>query len=351
MRKQLHAIHLKFRGPVHFGSKKSDYGQSETQLHSDTLYSAIFQTWAMIGKEEWIPTKEKPEFGFAISSAFPFFYDGKEHQHFFPKPYGQLFKKDKNKEAIFVEHRKKIKKIAYLHRDAFYEWCEKGEIDIDTSLLKGQFYAKSLPKDEEGNPIKLVDTDVVPRVKVSREEGEDATPFAMDRMYFYDKEGQHSGLYFLFHGEEKDLKKVKVALTLLEDEGLGTDRKVGQGQFSFEIVPFKKPHWSGKKSINLSLLLPESQQWVDEHVLNHDLGGYGLIERGGWITTPGHDTYRKKTVHFFEAGSIFKYESQSIQQAGTLKDVYPSESLNGITEQPHPVWRVGKSLLFPVKTD
>src|SRR5690554_7105581 len=70
----------------------------------------------------------------------------------------------------------------------------------------------------------------------------------MDRMYFYDKEGQHGGLYFLFHGEEKDLKKVKVALTLLEDEGLGTDRKVGQGQFSFEIVPFKKPHWSGKRS-------------------------------------------------------------------------------------------------------
>lgn len=341
MDKELHAIRLKFRGPVHFGSKKLDYGQSETQLRSDTIYSAIFQAWALIGQENLIPKEESNELNFTLSSAFPFYYNGEKHEYFFPKPFGSLFKRDNSND--FIEHRKALKKIAYLHKEAFYDWCKNGEIALDTTQLKGLFYAQDLPKE------RLFYSELSPRVKVARKEGEDATPFGLDRLYFYENEKKHAGLFFLFYGNQNELKKVKIALDILEDEGFGTDRKVGNGQFQYSIEKFEQPDWDGDTSINLSLFLPESSSWLKEKILTQNNGGYSLIERGGWISSQPLGTYRKNTLHFFEEGSLFNEKVSKIKELGTIKDVYPTESLDFVTK-PHPVWRVGKALLFPVNT-
>ena len=351
MNKQLYTIHLNFSGPLHLGSNKLDYGQSETRLRSDTLYSAIFQTWALIGKEGWIPTAEHPQPNFSISSGFPYYFDEQRYHHFFPRPYGRLFSHNKKQEQQFIDQRKALKKIEYLHEDAFMEWCKNGEIQLNTKLLKGAFYAKHLPEE------KLYYSQVSPRVKVAREDGEDATPFSVDRLYFYKRQRKkeektaspnaHAGMYFLFYGDEQALKRLTMALKILQDEGLGTDRKVGHGQFTFDVETFSTPDWSGNASINLSLLLPDSADWVKQHAVEQESGGYSLMERGGWITTPGLNSYRKNMLHFFEEGSVFGQPCDGIHENGTVKDVYPKESLT-FEQQPHPVWRVGKGILFPV---
>lgn len=57
---------------------------------------------------------------------------------------------------------------------------------------------------------------------MSRNGEEDAKPFYMERIFFKD----YSGLYFIVHG---DTSIIENALDLLQTEGIGTDRNVGNG--------------------------------------------------------------------------------------------------------------------------
>ena len=82
-----HVIHFWFKEPVHISNSRGDYGKGESIIRSDTLFAAVMQMWALLGKQEWIAEfVDKPESSFALTSLFPFVKkDGSNYIYFFPK--------------------------------------------------------------------------------------------------------------------------------------------------------------------------------------------------------------------------------------------------------------------------
>lgn len=342
MNTSIYAIHLRFSSPVHFGNAGLDYGKSEHVLHNDTLYAAIFSALALIGKEANIP-KNGSDLSYSLSSCFPFYFDGKAYTHFFPRPFAQVFSHLDDYQSGGSDARKAIKKVQYLDKSNFLSFCKNGFLPSEVSAVNGMFYTNH---PDFSADFKLMTTEVYPRVRVSRKEGEDAKPYYIERLFFLDEGVKHAGLYFLFQGNEEDLNSLKMALSILQDEGLGTDRKIGHGQFTFSIQPFDLPSIEGNGAVALGLLSPPDKEWVREYVLDSEFAGYQLKRRGGWITSEYLRGLRKNDLQMFVPGSVFGVPSKGISSAGIMHDILP-KSIEG--RRQHPVLRVGKTLLFPIK--
>lgn len=333
-------IRLHFTTPLHLGGVRADYGTSETVIHSDTMYSAIFQTWQLLGLEHLIPEKPDQDPGFVISSLFPFYQEkeGGQAVDFLPKPMIDILGN-----ASLDKH-KALKKIEYvefsLFRKLFID-CIRGA-DI-SGFARGRFLT------ETQVPVDFISTAVYPRVSVPKYgEGGDAKPYSIERIHFRG----NSGFYFLADYSSAEIKKaVEAAISYLQDEGIGTDRHVGNGLFRYatEELNWELPVLS-KYCTNLSLFCPENPELLKD-MIDGD-SRFELIRRGGWITTQPYMTYRKKSIQMFKEGSVFslpKSESavENSFKAGKTVDLRP-ELPEGMKQVEHPVWRVGKSIFIPV---
>ena len=325
---------LHFTTPVHFGDARDDYSISQKTIQSDTMYAALTACLAKLGKE--IP--DNGDLGCTISSLFPFFQEKKDEKenkkcepiYFLPKPLKQSLPK-----LAHVEDAKKVKKVAWFDIEYFQKainGVQLFESDADISHNKGNFLTgKKTPKGFE----KFIDAQVSERVTVSRTGTEDATPFYMDRVSF---KGD-SGLYFLAEG---DTNLVNQALELLQDEGIGTDRNVGNGAFTYEIdtIEIDLPA-NCDYQMSLSVFIPENKQQLDE-MLDSGSVAYDFVRRGGWITTPPFNTLRKNVVYAFLPASVFKATEGPIK--GAIVNL--GEDVPGLN---HPIFRCGKSLFIPIK--
>ena len=242
---------LRFTTPLHIGDERADYGTSLQTIHSDTLYAAMTAVLAKIGME--IP--DDGDLGFTISSLFPFYEKEDEKAkdikpvYFLPKLKLQpIPPKELQNEA------KKIKKIEWLDIE-FFSKMINGEPLFDDkfklSWLNGKYLSsKKIDKD-------FITKEVNPRVQVSRDFSKDAEPFYMERLYFKEK----SGMYFIAVG---DTSRIDLALKILKDEGIGTDRTIGNGFFEFETDEIELQLPKGNRIANLSLFIPENQTQLDE---------------------------------------------------------------------------------------
>ena len=292
---------LHFSTPLHLGDSRDDYSISLQTIQSDTIYAALTSCLAKIGKE--IP--ENGDLGFSVSSLFPF-YQKKEEKakteensdkeagaetkkensavYFFPKPLRQTLPKLKD-----VEKAKTIKKVSWIDKDHF-ERVLAGDVlfekENDINNVKGKFLTE---KEIDNN---FIDGEVSPRVLVSRTMSEDAMPFYMDRIYFKD----YSGLFFIAEGDTLLLDK---ALNILQYEGIGTDRNIGNGLFSYDMeeVDMKLPEESDY-AVSMSMFIPESKVQLDNMVSGNKVA-YDFTRRGGWITTAPFNTFRKNTIYSF----------------------------------------------------
>ena len=81
----------------------------------------------------------------------------------------------------------------------------------------------------------------------------------MERIFFKD----HSGMYFIAEGD--NTKLLEKGLEILQHEGIGTDRNVGNGYFEFskDEIELDLPE-NAKYSMNLSLFLPEKQEQLTD---------------------------------------------------------------------------------------
>lgn len=321
---------LHFISPVHIGDSRDDYGISLKTIQSDTMYAAIISCLAKLG--ERIPNNG--ELGCTISSLFPFYQKNKEKDtvYFFPKPLKQTLPLLEN-----IENAKKIKKVSWLDQKYF-----EREISGDT-LFSQQKDINDI-KDEylTSNEIdnKFISSQVSPRVTVSRTGKENAVPFYMDRVYFKD----YSGLFFMAIGNTDLLEK---GLNLLQHEGIGTDRNVGNGYFVYEkdhidiVVPKK-----AVSALSLSMFIPESKEQLDE-MLKGEVA-YNYARRGGWITTAPYNTIRKNVVHAFMPSSVFSMKVEDYMVNGKIVDLCPDipEEIGKVN---HPIWRNGKSIFIPIK--
>lgn len=332
---------LRFTAPLHIGSVRDNLAPSETQVHSDTLYAAIMHVWAMLGYE--VP-KEPP---FAISSLFPYTQSGKgAYRYFLPLP---LFRN----EATFSggnstqnpKYEKQQKKVAWVDTSAFEQMAAGkplpvGEFDAEIlryTNLQGAYYS-SQPMGE------VYKARVTPRATISRDGDEDTQIFYIERLHF----ASDAGLYLLYQADTPETEQMlKNALDVLQDEGIGTDRTVGNGFFrvSYDNLTLALPEPSGLYT-NLSLFCPESADQLAP-MLAEPACRWDTLRRGGWITANGMRTLRKQDTTMLREGSVLHlpHGSGFVPQLGVTRDVTP-EIIQ--STRPHPIYRTGKALFVPI---
>jgi CRISPR type III-A-associated RAMP protein Csm4 len=327
------AYFLKFTSPLHIGDYKPDsYESTESYLRSDTINAAIIATWAKLGRIDWIE-ECKGALPFTISSAFPYYGEKGNENIFFPRIKLSFDLKDKDTKLS-----KLIKKITWMDKDYFEKVINAKEIDQSfESHIKKEFLTSNEIFPENGFMTKQVSERVaIPRERSEKNQSE---PFYMERIYF-----DNGGLYFLAVGQEFD--KLEAALNLLQYEGLGTDRNIGNGFFEWHKgeVNIESPS-DTVFATNLGLYCPISQDKVKEE-LDAEYSGYDLIKRGGWITSTSHQSIEKDSIYMFGEGSIFKKGDLVDGQKNI--DLRP-RNLPDNRKPSHPIYRSGCSIFIPVK--
>jgi CRISPR-associated protein Csm4 len=325
---------LSFLSPLHISKGKSDdYGESDQILRSDTLKSALFVCARKIFGAELIADDDTFFRRFRITSAYPFF--GREL--FFPKPMLPLQPFDP-KEISEEKQAKSHKKIEFLGQSYFEDLIGPGTKVIRKSHLisGGRFVSES----EEVMRLKsepLLASEVQQRVTISADFDEDPIPYYVDRIFF----NRNAGLWFAFEGDDEMSKIIERSLVLLGDEGIGTDRSVGNGQFeaSRSTLLLNVPE-NTRFRVLLSLFCPKKNEL--ENMISSSQ--YGLVKRGGYIASPDkteHSSLRKKSIHMFTEGSVFEVEHELEGKIANLKPDY-----NGLDQN---VWRDGLAFTIPTR--
>ncbi len=339
-------IRLKFHSPLHLSSGKADYDSSLEVLHSDTIKSAIFvaalELYGNKITENQIATEteNKNAFldSFSVSSAFPYYKANDNFRYFFPK---SLTTKVSISGGDEMKNRKKEKKIKWLDQDYFSKSLQGALKEVCEKTVSGAYLSDVFKEDKDPEIIK---SEVMQRVTIPRD-GSDAKPFYMDRLFF----GENAGMFFLieFHDKNNATYKQQVlnALTLLGENGFGTDRNVGNGNFSPEykenaIIFEANP--TATMQMNLSLYCPEEQTEFAKIIKeNDDKTAYSLVKRGGWLANPQEDKHRslrKKSIYMFAEGSVFNTKEKLV---GKLVNLKPEGE---VFTNPHPIWRDGRAI-------
>jgi CRISPR type III-A-associated RAMP protein Csm4 len=343
-----HVVRLfrfRFTSPLHIANVRADYDRSEGTIASDTLVPAIMSAWATLGQTAWITSEPS----FAFSSLFPYDQVAGKFRYFLPKPAGALT-------PTHYDGHKLLKKVHYIEASLFSQWARTGQLLAKVTHTAGRFYLPQAPDaDEKRKLSQLMTSEVYPRVRVPRTEGGEAEPYYIERIWF----AEGCGLYALFAGSQLDYLRVKSALKLLEDEGLGTDRRVGHGQFVLEEADPEKINWlagfapvgQATHLVNLSLFCPESPSQLS--IMLPPANGHTaheLVKRGGWITSEPYLSLRKRSIHMFREGGIFKQTEGTVQPVGPFYLAGRTVNLAPKWNPPlHPIYRSGKTIFVPVK--
>ncbi|MBL7112180.1 MAG: type III-A CRISPR-associated RAMP protein Csm4 [Bacteroidales bacterium] len=343
MKQTLKTFNLTFTAPLHISDARLDYGSSGRMIHSDTIYAAVIAALARTGN---LPEKveQSGDLGCTISSLFPFTVVEGQLICFFPRPFISVNQDDEN-----IGLAKKMKKVKWLDQpyfEAVINRQEKSIGDEEKNMISGEFLSEYDLKDHT-----IMFTQTVPRAKIPRSKAEDegeTTIFYMERILF----SEGSGLYLIVDGDTSLLEK---GLHILQYEGIGTDRSIGQGTFT--LLPGE----------NIDLKIPETDQYVttlgllcteekDVNKLIEAENGssakrarWDLIHRGGWLTTEGYNGIRKKSVYMFTEGSVFYTGKPGIQISGMVNCNIKPDDTEGLQLPDHPVWRCGRTIAIPVQ--
>jgi CRISPR-associated protein Csm4 len=320
------AYFLKFITPLHLSDYKPDsYETSESFLRSDTIIAAIMASWAKKGLEGWIGDGDLP---FTVSSAFPFYQEkDKDIVMFLPRP-----KLPFNNEDEDGSISKELKKVKWIDKNLFESVISGKSFSIKSSL-QGDFLSTSNVN------ANFMIRQVSERVTIPRDRSiEESRPFYMERIYFND-----AGLYFLATGDHLD--RINTALDLLQHEGIGTDRNVGNGFFTYtnQEIQLNVPQ-DTKYYMSLGLYCPDSKENLEQEL--DEKSAYDLIKRGGYITKEGYQTIEKYSIYMMAEGSILK-TNKPIHGKPNI-DLTPID-LHQNMRPNHPIYRCGRTIFIPVK--
>jgi CRISPR type III-A-associated RAMP protein Csm4 len=319
---------LRFTSPLHLGDERADYDKSLSVYHSDSMYAAITAALAKTGHS--IP--DTGDLGFIVSSLFPYFQKEGKSVYFLPKV--------KKTDDFDTDIRKKVKKIEWLDVNFFNKYINGKSLftadELDEDVLQDKYMSGTKIDD------KFILKEVNPRVTVSRDFSKDANPFYMERLYFK----YESGLYFIVTGEK--FETIEKALNILKDEGIGTDRTIGNGFFEWESAEINLNLPSSEYGTNLSMFIPESKKQLTE-MLEDKNAAYSFQKRGGWITDEGLNTFRKNNIYMLNEGSVFKTKISDYSIKGKIVDLKPNLNYESLGRKEHSVWRNGKAIFIPIK--
>lgn len=315
---------LKNLTPLHIGTGKENYDFSANDLQSDTISAALAAIRAQQGKSDDIESFLN---SFTISSAFPY---SSEH-YFLPKMQGKLNIEVEG--ANKDEKRKELKKIKYIEIPLWERLTANEQIVVADNQLQQNYMLANAS--EFIQPAK---SQVMQRVTVPREDGQDAEPFYFDWTYF----SENGGLYFLINATQKIEVELLDLFERLGEAGIGTDRNIGGGKFKVNKDTLEINHNPvSNATMLLSLFVPCKQELEKIDLSN---SRYQLLHRGGYMAGSTEEDFRhlrKKSVYMFGVGSVFPTK-ESFQ--GKVVNLTPEWN----DKRMHPVYRSGKPFYLPV---
>jgi len=318
-------VKLTFQSPLHIGRGLGEaYDTAEKTMHSDTISGALASTFCLLHPREDPLTFMKT---FKVSSAFPFIED-----HFFlPRPLTRMDLSLSGNEKY--EHKKILKKVEYVEVSLWSLLVSGDKIEVPSENLSsgGKFLYADKVSGKEPYKDALQQRVTVPR------DGGNATPYFIERRYF----NENAGLFFLLDTNDEHLEKIKDVLEHLKDVGFGTDKSVGNGQFSFGISEIEIAVSEGfPKRMLISLACPEKHEISTEMLRKSSCL---LSRRGGFIAGTSMDQFRhlrKRSVYMFLEGSVFPMGDF----LGKIENVRPTWN----DELLHNVYRDGRAFFLPV---
>lgn len=293
---------LNFTSPLHIGMPGIGMEESEIMIHSDTLYSAIMNSYYQL-----FPVGKPLDI--VLTSAFPFV----KEKYYFPKP--GINPPGFEQDNIREQYAKKVKATDFISKDVFISWISGNNLNF--SLI------------EKDNILleQYVTSTVRPHVKIDRIDDSSELYYVGETIFRHG-----AGLYFILQANEDVIPKLQLCMKLLGEQGIGGEKSSGYGRFKAQWSEIELEEFAeGQHFINLSLYYPDSHE-----ELKNALCSYRLTERGGWTNTTGNNFNHKK-VFMFSEGSLFKK-----QVTGTIVDVAPSGA-------PHPIYRNGYAFMVKAR--
>lgn len=357
------------RSPLHLARRgRGDLSDPDEIIHSDTLASALASALVQVGILKDSDAVQEFLEKIALSSAFPFVEKRSSareviRRFFLPLPKGVVLSRDPT-------HRKTFKKIRWLEKRLFEKIIYKEPCNNKPHLQVSGPYAWTSNEEWIRDAVRLISEGEQLRVQVPRIRTADHEPQPYSITYRVWKEapesGLRTGLFFIACAPQERLHQIKQALEVLKDLGLGADRTVGMGTFTWQPLNTANealPSTSKTKStaphywMSLGMYVPPEEVWKKWHKegLSRHIIAHELVLRSGWVSIPGFLNVRRNGIYMFAEGSVFKDLSANTPQkcihnlmpAGKVVDVTPDEP-----EELHKsgirIYRSGQTLFIPV---
>jgi CRISPR-associated protein Csm4 len=347
----------------HFG--EGDLTDSPIIFHSHSLYSAIINNFIKLyGVEEFNKHKEELK-DIKLSSLLPAIYkleDGKleDFIYFLPRPATRLGFNDETRKKI-EEKPKEIKKIQFISVNALKEHNNK---ELKKYILGKKFliseedyekmYNFGIKKPENMQLFKSfieqkVAIDRIKQITLEEEKGQLYSVGYVKPLTYISNNNKNNrlivGYYFLLHfeGDSNLLNKIKSAIRLIKDEGLGGERSSGAGLFRDIIIEDVisndlKELFDKKDEINtrmtLSTTIPKDESEFEKII------SYQLMKISGYVYSSSNYsslTKAKKYIYAIKEGAIVEGEIK-----GDIVDISPKN-------HNHEVLVNGKPILIPTK--
>lgn len=335
----MHQYILSFTAPVHFGLEGIGQERIDDRVRSDTLWGAIIQTWLLLYDEEPDMFCQSPPFH--VSSTFPFI----SGHRYYPLPLGTL--DELISEVAGIESSeirvKDLKKIRFIEEDLFRK-IVTGYRPVLDDIKQSDAVFPAPAKDQLDDSEKAFHSDKAflseqrPRLETNQTTGGD-----IEGAFFYCSDQHFSaenGLWFLADFTNDNARqRFEAALRLLGDTGLGADRSVGRGQFSFTGSEYKQNTHEGDVYLLLSLCHPTKEE-VDKGLLDSASSAYSLTRRSGHAASRATTSFRRGDVWMLEEGAILPFSAM-----GDIPLV-----LKKSEKIPHNVYRYGRAFCLPLLT-
>ena len=247
-------------------------------LHSDTLWSALVNAWALCCPETVENFISECRNGkLKLSSAFYCVENKGKNIYFLPKPVSlNLFQ--------YTEPRR-LKKVRFISKGVWEggllpeDWFDSGKC----TLLQNESVVAL--KSEIDTPVKLFSVETTPKIHARNIANKDNSFYYETNLFLSHGDNYKVNWYFLLENKlPENLKKdFQKAMQTLVNLGIGGERATGSGGlsgFQEAELEFKLPEISNYQ-VSVSLIAPDKNELTENSL-------YQIIKRGGRLLENGN---------------------------------------------------------------